>query len=141
MTSRVKGTVLLLLAFGLGVGAGALGLGVYQARTGWGRPPYDAARFQQHVLQRLTKELVLRLDQQKAIEAILAETGQEFARLREEIGPRFRDIRIRARDRIQAVLDANQLTKFTELEKEWERRAERWGHRPPAPAGADRKGP
>ena len=141
MTSRVKGSLLLLAAFGLGIGAGALGLGVYQARSGWGRPPYDAARFQQHVLQHLTKELDLRPDQQKAIETILAETGQEFTRLREEIGPRFRDIRTRAQDRIRAVLNTNQLAKFGVLEKEWERRAARWRERPSGSPGAERKAP
>jgi hypothetical protein len=138
MTSRVKGSLLLLAAFGLGVGAGALGFGVYQARTGWGRPPQDPARFQQHILQRLTKELGLRPEQQKSVEAILSETGQEFTRLREEIGPRFRDIRTRTRERIRGVLDAEQQTKFEAVEREWERRAARWHDRQP---GNERKAP
>jgi hypothetical protein len=89
----------------------------------------------------LTKELGLRPEQQKSVEAILGETGQEFARLREEIGPRFRDIRTRTRERIRGVLDAEQQAKFEVVEKEWERRAARWHDRQPGSAGNERKAP
>jgi Spy/CpxP family protein refolding chaperone len=126
MTTRVKGALLLLLAFLLGVATGALGYGLYQARTGWWHTARDPARFQQFQLKRLTRELELRPDQRQQLEAILRDTGQEFARLREDIGPRVREIRGRSREKIRAILNPDQQTKFEALEKEWERRAERW---------------
>jgi len=130
MTVRVKGALFLLLAFLLGGATGAFGLGLYQARTGWWRQPRDPARFQQHLVSRLTRRLELRPEQRQQVEAILRETGQEFARLREEIGPRVRAIREGNRERIRVVLDPGQQEKFETLAQEWERRGERWRGRP-----------
>jgi hypothetical protein len=127
MKPRMKGALLLLLAFALGTTTGALGFGLYQARTGWwGGARRDPARFQQLMLKRLTRELDLRAEQQQKVEAILRESGEEFARLREDIRPRFREIRERSRGRIRALLDAGQQAKFETLAQEWERRVERW---------------
>jgi Spy/CpxP family protein refolding chaperone len=78
------------------------------------------------VLKRLTRELGLQPEQQQQVEAILRETGQEFARLREDIGPRVRDIRGRSREKIRAILSPEQQVKLEALEREWEHRAERW---------------
>jgi hypothetical protein len=75
------------------------------------------------------------------VQAVLEGTGQEFAKLREEIGPKFRDIRNQAQERIRAVLDAAQQVKFDKLAQEWERRAERWRNRRVEPEGAGRKEP
>lgn len=126
MRPRVKGALLLLVAFLLGVATGALGFGVYRARAGWWRSPRNPAQFRQVLLDRLTRELDLTPDQRQQVEAILGQTGQEFARLREEFGPRVRDIRARSREKIRAILSPEQQAKFEALEKEWERRAERW---------------
>ena len=129
MTSRVKGALLLIVAFLLGAAAGALGFGVYQVRIGgWRAPRGD--RFQEVILRRLTRELELKPEQRQQVEAILREAGEEFARLREEIRPRFREIQARSRGRIKAVLDARQQAKFDALADEWERRAERRRGRP-----------
>lgn len=126
MKPRVKGALLLLVAFLLGTATGALGYGLYQGRAGWWRSSRDPERFQQFLLKRLTRELDLREDQRQRVEVLLRETGQEFVRLREEIGPRFREIRERSREKIRTVLTPEQQAKFEVLEKEWERRAERW---------------
>lgn len=123
MSRRGKGALLLGMAFLLGVGAGALGLDVYRARTAWG--PDRAARAQAVVLQRLTRELGLTPAQQAQVEAILRATGVEFARLREEMRPRFSAIRDRSRIQILAVLTPEQQPKFDALAAEWERRWER----------------
>jgi|MudIll2142460700_1097286.scaffolds.fasta_scaffold02884_6 hypothetical protein len=141
MRPRLKGTLLLLVAFALGVIGGAVGFGVYQTRFGDWRAPRGAARFQERILSRLTKELGLRPEQRQKVEAVLDETSQEFAKLREEIGPKFRDIRNRTRDRIRAALDAAQQVKFDEVAQEWERRAERWRDRGARPDRPDRKAP
>jgi hypothetical protein len=142
MKPRMKGALLLLLAFALGTTAGALGFGLYQARTGWwGGARRDSARFQQSMLRRLTRELDLRAEQQQQVEAILRESGEEFARLREEIRPRFQAIRGRTRDRIQLLLDPGQRAKFEALAQEWERRAERWHGGTSRPENKEAKGP
>ena len=141
MTTRVKGALLLLLAFLLGAATGALGFGLYQARSGWWGPRKDPARFQQFQLKRLTQELDLRPDQRQQVEVILRDSGQEFARLREEMAPRIREIRGRSREKIRAILSSEQQAKFEVLEKEWERRAERWRGGGIAPEKKESKGP
>ncbi len=141
MTTRVKGALLLLLAFLLGAAAGAFGFGLYQARTGWWRPPRDPARFQRVLVNRLTRTLELRPEQRQEVETILGETGQEFARMREEIGPRVRAIRERTRERIRAVLDPGQQERFERWAEDWERRGERWRGRPWQPESQGSKGP
>lgn len=134
MTPRVKGGLLLILAFLLGAAAGALGFGIYQARSGW-VGPYRGARFQEFVLRRLTRELGLKPDQRQQVEAILRDTGEEFRRLREEIRPRYREILGRSRERINGVLDPDQRAKFDVLADEWDRRrGEARGARDPGPA-------
>ena len=142
MKPRIKGALLLLLAFALGVTTGALGFGWYQARTGWWGPRRDPARFQQFILKRLTRELDLRSDQQQQVEAILRESGEEFGRLRQEIRPRFQAIRGRSRDRIREILDPDQRRRFEVLAEQWDRRvAERWGWRPMPSEGERSKAP
>ena len=140
MRPRMKGALLLLLAFGLGIAGGAAGFGLYHGRFGDWRSPEGAARFQDRILSRLTKELDLRSEQRQKVEAVLKEAGQEFSRLRDEIGPRFREIRDRSKARIRAVLDSAQQTKFDTVSQEWERRMERWRGRGPGD-GRDRKAP
>ena len=141
MTTRAKGGLLLVLAFLLGASVGALGFGLYQVRTGRWHPPRDPARFQQSLLKRLSRELDLRPDQQQQVEKVLRETGEEFARLRGEFGPRMREIRARSREQIRAVLDPGQQAKFETLSQEWERRVERWRDRASQPEGRTGKAP
>jgi hypothetical protein len=121
MTPRVKGALLLLLAFLLGTAAGALGFSLYRSRAGWWGPPRNAERFREIVLRRLSRELDLRPEQRQQVEAILHEAGDQFARLREEIRPRFREIRDRTRDRIRTLLDADQQTRFQAFMDRWDR--------------------
>jgi hypothetical protein len=123
MRPRLKGALLLCLAFVLGVGVGAAGFGIYAVRVGW---PPRGERWIPWVLQRLDRELELRPDQHQRVENILRETRDEFGRLREEFRPRFREILNRSRDRIKAELNAAQQAKFDALMAEWERRRERW---------------
>jgi Spy/CpxP family protein refolding chaperone len=138
MKPTAKGALLLLLAFLLGIGAGAAGVAAYQARTSGWHSADRPGQFQQFILKRLTKELELRPEQQQRIEAMLKETGQEFAKLREEMAPRFRDLRLRGRDRIRTVLDAGQQAKYEQLEQEWARRGERRSGREAGRAGENR---
>jgi hypothetical protein len=126
MSARTRATLVVVLAFVLGVAVGSLGLGIYVARTGGRLPFASPARFQASMLHRLTRELDLRPEQRERVEAALKETGGEFARLREEMRPRFQEIRNRSRERIRTILDGEQQAKFDALSAEWERRADRW---------------
>ncbi len=126
MTSRTKGALLLLVAFAFGGAAGALGYAVFHSRPDW-HTAEGRARFQESILNRMTKELALRSDQQQAIGGILRESGDQFAKLREEMQPRFREIRNRTSDRIRAVLDPQQREKFEAMVRRMEERRRRPG--------------
>ncbi len=139
MRPRIKGGLFLLVAFVLGGAAGALGMGVYATRYPW---PPRPERFAEFILRRLNSELKLRPEQRQQVETILRETGEEFARLRDDIRPRFREIMVRSRQRIRQSLDADQQGKFDALADKWERRAqERWRSRgrDRGPGAGDRK--
>ena len=125
MRPGIKGALLLLIAFGLGVAGGAAGFGLYHTRYGDWRSPERGARVQDRVLSRLTRELGLRSEQRQRVEDVLKEAGRDLTRLREEIGPRYREIRARSQEQIRAVLDAAQRTKFDTVAQEWDRRVER----------------
>ena len=133
MRPRVKGALLLCLAFVLGAGVGAAGFGVYAVRY-WPRGRPGGEGWNQWILKRLDREVELRPEQHQKVEVILREMRDEFGRLREEFGPRFREIVNRSRDRIKAELDAGQQAKFDTLVREWEQRRERWRGRD-RPAG------
>jgi len=128
MRPRVKGTLVLVLAFVLGAVTGGVALSLYQMQSGWWwHSRGDGARFQQYLLRRLTRELDLRAEQRDRVESILRESGAEFARLREDIRPRFREIRTHTRERIREVLDAEQQQKFERLTAEGGRSTGWWG--------------
>lgn len=141
MRPRVKGALLLLVAFLLGTASGALGIALFRSHAGWWGSPRDAARFQEMVIRRLTRELDLRPEQRQQVQTIMREAGDQFTRLREEMRPRFIEIRDRTRDRIRALLDADQQSRFQTLMDRWDRERER--RRGPAgiPAAAPAKNP
>ncbi len=131
MKPRAKGALLLLLAFLLGVASGAMGFAVYRSRWGWRDAHQDPARFRQVVLNRLTRDLHLRPDQQQQVEVYLREAGEQFAKLREEIRPRYREIRLQTQEKIRALLDADQAKEFAALLDRWQRREQE--HQRPGP--------
>jgi Spy/CpxP family protein refolding chaperone len=75
------------------------------------------------------------------VEVILREAGQEFARLREEFGPRVREIRTSSRQKIRAILSPEQQAKLEALEKEWGRHEERRQGGALPPEGKESKRP
>lgn len=139
MRPRTKGALLLLLAFLLGVASGAMGFAVYRARWGWREAHENPARLQQLVLNRLTRELRLRPDQQQQVEGILRDTGEQFAKLREEIRPRFQEIRLQTQAKIRAVLDADQAKEFAALLDRWQQHEQE--HRRTPPTSTESKSP
>jgi hypothetical protein len=142
MRPRVKGALVLVLAFLLGGITGGVGLSLYQMHSGWWwHARGDGARLQQFLLRRLTRDLDLRPDQRDRVETVLKESGVEFARLREDIRPRFREIRTRTREQIRAVLDAEQQQKFERLTAEGRGSTGWWGVQRPGNGGEPAKRP
>ncbi len=139
MRPRTKGALLLLLAFLLGAASGAMGFAVYRSRWGWREVHQDPARFRQVVLNRLTRDLHLRPDQQQQVEGYLRDAGEQFAKLREEIRPRYREIRLQTQEKIRALLDADQAKEFAALLDRWQRREQE--HRRPATSTVESKSP
>ena len=141
MSPRVKGALLLTVSFALGCATGGLGSRLALDRGAFWRGDLERpARSEQVILGRLTRELALRPEQARSVDAILREVGQDFRRLRDEIGPRFAEIRTRGEERIRAVLDREQQAKFADLVAKWQRRAERWHGRDPGRGGGEANG-
>lgn len=122
--SRAKLIGTLGLVFALGLLLGGLVVNLYHARgradaaPGWAARRLDPARY----FDQLSRELSLRPDQVEALRRVLGETREEFGRLREEVGPKFRTIRERAQERIRALLDPQQQGRFAEMNRRWDER-------------------
>lgn len=109
--------VLVLVVFALGVLLGAFGNHVWGAGV-WGKPPARRG-----VAAELTSELNLNADQQKKFNAIMDDTQSQLRTLYgpanaqchaiyAPLDPQHDQIRQRSRDRIRAVLTADQRAKF-----------------------------
>ncbi|GBC81311.1 hypothetical protein HRbin10_00419 [bacterium HR10] len=122
--------------FALGVALGALAMEFYQqsvrGRSSAGPPPRGESARERH-LQYLVKELGLTQEQTERVRRILDETRQEFLQLRNEMRPRFEEIRRRSRERLRAVLTPEQQAKFDELMRRMDEERER--HRRDEPKG------
>jgi Spy/CpxP family protein refolding chaperone len=118
----LKGALLLTVAFVLGVAAGAVGSAHWRAKWSDLGPGSRASRA---MLRHLDRELGLAPAQREQLEAILRETGQEFGRLRDEVRPRLREIRLRSRARMREVLDPAQRERFDALAARWQERRSR----------------
>ena len=114
--------------FALGVALGALVMDLYQqsvrGRSSW-EPPSRRESAREWHLRYLTKELGLTPEQTEQVRRILDETRQEFLQLRNEMRPRFEEIRRRSRERLRAVLTPEQQAKFEELMRREEQRRHR----------------
>lgn len=121
--SSWRARLTVLGVFALGVALGALAMDFYQ-RGVWGRgpagpPPRGESARERH-LQYLVRELKLTPEQTEQVRRILDETRQEFLQLRNEMHPRFEEIRRRSRQRLRAVLTPEQQAKFDEMMKRME---------------------
>jgi len=126
--SSWRARLTVLGVFALGVALGALAMDFYQ-RSAWGRgplgpPPRGESARERH-LQYLVKELKLTPEQTEQVRRILDETRQEFLQLRNEMRPRFEEIRRRSRERLRAVLTPEQQARFDELMRRSEEERER----------------
>ncbi len=126
-----RAVALVLAVFILGVALGAVGMyvaggRVWSARTDTRSASERRARF----VERLTSELQLSADQQKQIEAILADTQAKYKASRDQMVAQTEQVRQQGREQIRAVLTPEQRPKFEEfLRRIDEERKKKDGHR------------
>lgn len=112
MGSR-RAALYLVLVFLLGLALGVLGT-LWGIRSGWfhwGRRPYDT----RSAVEWLSRELTLTPEQQTQLEGILDETAVGYRAIRERVGPEYEQVRQAGREKIRAILTAEQKNRFEEL--------------------------
>jgi hypothetical protein len=77
-------------------------------------------------VKKLERQLSLSEEQSKSVRKILIKRHQEAMRIREEVRPRFKELRKSAREEIAAILDKEQNAKFTEMIKRHKQRRKKW---------------
>ncbi len=104
-TSR-KAVALLVAVFLLGLTLG--GFGTYF----WAEAIARGHHSKQHIVEELTRELALTPDQQKQLSQILDDTRARFEAIHEQMRPQYDAEREEGRNRIRAILTADQRPKF-----------------------------
>jgi len=64
--------------------------------------------------------------QAQQLSEIMEETRDEYRQLREEMSPRFQEIRSRTRDRIRGILRPDQLEAFEKMTAERDAKWQQW---------------
>jgi hypothetical protein len=134
-SSTTKARLLVVSVFVIGFLAGALSLNLYQQ---WISPnsPERGGDPSNRILKKMDERLSLTTEQEAQIKSILEETFSKYKDIRSEMEPRvkefeprFNEARQQGRDKMRAVLSAEQLPKYEEMVKEQDRmREEREEH-------------
>ena len=124
--SKSKSRAILALASVCLAGAvlGAVGAYSYSVRGGQGRS-LAPAEYRMRLLNHLTEDLELDMEQREQITTILEEIGERYQSVREAIEPELEAIRRQRADRIMSVLYADQQAKYEKILEERRRRRER----------------
>jgi Spy/CpxP family protein refolding chaperone len=111
-----KAYALVLAVFLLGIALGSLGTYLATGRV-WGARPEGHGRNDRraHMVEHLTREVNLTADQQKQLDAILAEMQSKYAEIHKQISPQTEQVRQQGRDQIRALLTPEQKPKFEEF--------------------------
>ncbi len=105
-----------LLVFVLGIALGALGTYLVGARVRGARPESQDHRDKRaRVVERFTRELNLTPDQQKQLDAILADMHNKYEEIRKQVAPHNEQVRQQGREQIRAILTPEQRPKFEEF--------------------------
>jgi hypothetical protein len=119
--SQSKARLIVVSVFVIGFAAGALALNLYQqlSRSSSKDMPHNGTEF---LLKRMNDKVGLASDQQEQIKKILDETNDKYKDIRKEMDPvvkpfepRFNTVRQESRDRIRALLNADQLPKYEQM--------------------------
>jgi hypothetical protein len=121
--SQSKARLIVVSVFVIGFAAGALALNLYQSLNGSNKkdPRRGGTEF---LIGKMNEEVGLTSSQQESIRKILDETSDKYKQIRVEIDPlvkpfepRFNAVRQESRDRIRALLTAEQLPKYEDMVK------------------------
>ena len=128
--SQTKARLIVVSVFVIGFAAGALALNLYQqlSRSSDRNTPRNGAEL---LLKRMNEKVGLASDQQEQIKQILDETADKYKDIRKEMDPvvkpfepRFNSVRQESRDRIRALLTAEQLPKYEQMVTEHDKMRE-----------------
>ena len=106
-----------------GAALGAAGVYSYTARGGHSRN-LEPAEYRMRLLNHLTEDLELDIEQREQIAGILDEIGERYQSVREAIEPELEAIRRQRADRIMSVLYEDQQVKYEKILEERRRRRE-----------------
>ena len=111
-----KAALLVFAVFVLGIALGALGMHVASTQV-FGSPRNGANAGKMHkdkaqIVAELTRELTLTAEQQAQFSAILDESRAKYKAINEQVRPQYDQVREQGRDRIRAILTAEQRPKF-----------------------------
>jgi hypothetical protein len=128
--SQTKARLIVVSVFVIGFAAGALALNLYQqlSRSSDRNTPRSGTEW---LLKRMNDKVGLASDQQEQIKKILDETADKYKDIRKEMDPvvkpfepRFNSVRQESRDRIRALLTADQLPKYEQMVEEHDKMRE-----------------
>ena len=109
-----KAVVLVLAVFVLGILLGALATYMAGGRVWAGREGHGL-RGRARLMEQLTQDLALTAEQQKQLDAILAETRQKYEVLYEPVRAQADLVRQQGRENIRTILTPEQRPKFEEV--------------------------
>lgn len=78
-----------------------------------------------HMLDKFSRKLELTPDQKEKVKAILEAKRQKIKALREQVGPKFEEIKSSTEAEIRKILTPGQQEKFESFKKKWEGRWEK----------------
>jgi Spy/CpxP family protein refolding chaperone len=110
-----KAIALLVLVFGLGVACGALGLRLLSGRVYGARAPRAQSTGEMRVVNRLTHDLDLTLEQQKQVSEILTDMQVRYNAIRQQMNPQFDQVRSQGREQMRQILTPEQRPKLEEF--------------------------
>ena len=128
--SRSKARMIVVTVFVIGFAAGALSLNLYQQLnpSSKNNGPRGGPEY---LIKRLNDEVGLKSDQQDQIKQILDETQEKYRAVRKEMEPavkgfepKFNAVREESRNRIRALLTAEQLPKYEDMVNKHDRMRE-----------------
>ena len=109
-----KAMLLVFLVFVLGIALGSVGMYVVTTRVLAARPQTSGLTPSNHMAI-FTRDLNLTPEQQTQIQAILNDTRSRYNTLHDQFDPEYERVRHEGRERIRAVLTAEQRPKFEDL--------------------------
>ena len=109
-----KAVLLVLAVFVLGIALGGVGIYLVTARVQAARAQ-ATAHTPANTMAMFTRDLNLTPEQQTQIQAIISDTRAHYAELHDKFDPEYERVRHEGRERIRAVLTAEQRPKFEDL--------------------------